>query len=1241
MAASTSAVAQRGLTPTRANTKELQRIATSAEKEYRANRAKALELAKARGWVIEKTYKDGTFISLQGIDATGLPIYYITYNNANAAATTQTDQLWAGGSLGLSLSGSGSSVANKLAVWDGGGVRVSHQELAGRVIQKDKPDEANEHATHVAGTMVAGGVSAAAKGMAFGYKSLLAYDFNGDEAEMAAAAKDLLVSNHSYGNIAGWRYNSDRKGTDEDPYWEWWGNTNISTSEDYNFGYYDQDAATWDEIAYNAPYYLIVKSAGNNRSENGPEVGKPYFQRNSNGKFTLVKERPASISSNDSYDVLPSSSNAKNILTVGAVYAINGGYNQAQDVRIAPFSSWGPTDDGRIKPDIVGNGIALLSTSSTNDRSYKVLSGTSMAAPNVSGTLLLLQEHFSNVNNGRFMRAATLKGLAIHTADEAGANAGPDYMYGWGLLNAARAATVISNTKGTHLLEEKVLAQAATQTLTVVASGNGPLKVTISWTDPKAEPIAIGASALNSRTPKLMNDLDVRVSGNGKNYLPWTLNPGEPAAAARVGDNVLDNVEQILIADAVPGQTYTITIKHKGTLIQGPQAYSLLVSGVGGTAACATAPTTNTGARISRLTLGGIAINQDGACTTYRNQTNTVFSFEPSQTKQLKLDLSSCGAAAAKIAKVFIDWNGNGAFTDAGETIASDVIAGDGTFTTNLTAPGFVQQGDKVRMRVVVQETTDAAAVTACSTTAKGETQDYLIQYNRPQQDLGVAAVTPVGASLCATGTQRVQVTLRNHGAAPQQNIPVTVNVLKNGVQLKTLSGTFAGTLAPYSQADLLLPEAFATEDGATYELVAQSNLGGDAVQSNNQRGYTFSIAGTAIAPVEAAAFRCGEGPNYTVSAQGQGTPFWYSSPTSTVPVAAGNQVQVPVSKVGTALYAAFGDFSATIGVPTKAAFPGGNYNQFSPSVLVNTKAPMVLEEARLYIGNSGKITFTVYDSNGAPVSSRTLNVTATASAPGPDVQPNDPADQGQVYYLGLQLPEAGDYSIAISYADGATIYRNNQGVTGYPFEVSNVFSITGNTATSESQSYYYYFYDLKVRALDCPSPRVAAVMKTGAPLEKPIVTRQGQELVSNEPVGNQWFLDGQPVAGATGQRFTPTFNGRYSLLVFRDGCISEMSMAYSYEKESAERGVGPELIVYPNPSADGKFEYTVETDALEAMSLTVIDLLGRQLYTATVSAVNGQYKGKFDISKDKDGLYIVRLQYGDQTYTRKVVVRR
>jgi hypothetical protein len=58
-----------------------------------------------------------------------------------------------------------------------------------------------------------------------------------------------------------------------------------------------------------------------------------------------------------------------------------------------------------------------------------------MAAPGAAGSLLLLQELSQKASPNKFIKAATVKGLAIHSANEAGANPGPDYKYGWGVLN--------------------------------------------------------------------------------------------------------------------------------------------------------------------------------------------------------------------------------------------------------------------------------------------------------------------------------------------------------------------------------------------------------------------------------------------------------------------------------------------------------------------------------------------------------------------------------------------------------------------------------------------------------------------------------------------------------------------------------------------------------------------------------------------------------------------------------------
>ena len=120
-----------------------------------------------------------------GVSRMGYPLYVTTNDNIISAATIGTNQLWPGGSTGLNLNGSTAALKGKIAIWDGGRVLATHQELAGRVLQKDNPSALSDHSTHVSGTMIAAGVNPVAKGMSFGAQQLLAYDFDNDVAKCA------------------------------------------------------------------------------------------------------------------------------------------------------------------------------------------------------------------------------------------------------------------------------------------------------------------------------------------------------------------------------------------------------------------------------------------------------------------------------------------------------------------------------------------------------------------------------------------------------------------------------------------------------------------------------------------------------------------------------------------------------------------------------------------------------------------------------------------------------------------------------------------------------------------------------------------------------------------------------------------------------------------------------------------------------------------------------------------------
>jgi len=179
-----------------------------------------------------------------------------------------------------------------------------------------------------------------------------------------------------------------------------------------------------------------------------------------------------------------------------------------------------------------------------------------------------------------------MRGIVIHTADQLGTNVGPSYTYGWGLLDAAAAANLITNNYASQSLafiKEVRLVSGDYIQFPVVLTNNKPFKATIAWTDPPGTPTAV---MLNPTNHMLVNDLDLRViSPTSVTNFPWILNRNAPANAATTGDNNVDNVEQvsipnggktwvevcistqarrIVLTNLVPGTTYAVRARAIG-----------------------------------------------------------------------------------------------------------------------------------------------------------------------------------------------------------------------------------------------------------------------------------------------------------------------------------------------------------------------------------------------------------------------------------------------------------------------------------------------------------------------------------------------------------------------------------------------------------------------------------------------------------------------------------------------------
>jgi hypothetical protein len=419
-------------------------------------------------------------------------------------------------------------------VWDGGPPNPEHPDLAGRLVYADTSGSAHcadcAHATHVActvagsgdGSLAAGGIARQWSGMAPA-SAVVAYDFFGDlAAEYRAAWRDrgVRVSNNS------WAYCVDPAQPDCEPC--------------AAFSSYHQDSRDFDAlVAREAPSLLLVFVAGNARNDGicGQETVPPYLNFHS----------------------LVPPSTAKNAITVGATDGAGA---------MSAFSSWGPAGDGRIKPDVVADGVSILSCADPGT-GYRTFSGTSMAAPAVTGAALLLRELLAREGDDE-PPASALKALLIHGARDLvsgpGYGPGPDAASGWGLVDATASAQAAS--EGGLALAGVGQDEVLTWDMEV-PKGTPALRVTLAWSDP--------AASLAAAT-QLVHDLDLTaVDPAGLAHHPWTLDPAAPSAPARrEAPNRCDNVERVDVEDPTPGR-WELRVRGAAVVL-GRQAAALVTS---------------------------------------------------------------------------------------------------------------------------------------------------------------------------------------------------------------------------------------------------------------------------------------------------------------------------------------------------------------------------------------------------------------------------------------------------------------------------------------------------------------------------------------------------------------------------------------------------------------------------------------------------------------------------------------
>ena len=596
-----------------------------------------------------------------------------------AADTVGVDELWpssglwtAGGSTipnipygssGLNLTGNN----QRIGMWEDwedaefnglvGGVEVAHPLLLaatsqGQLVRKmtqgeedtnydfvdDSPNVPDSnHATAVASAMSGIGLNATSGNFNFGQQArgpafnsiVYAHErlnFNFEFPPLADPLGQFRINlaNNSRGIATGWLPNATTGG------WTWWGPSQTSATEDWKFGAYsgfiagyDYFPSNLDTLANASPNTLLLFGSGNFRE------GGPGSAANAGtyaiGESGITDTAPRDYINGDAggYDTLAPSAAAKNILAVGSCTDVADGHlSTSPEPSISGFSSAGPTDDGRIKPEIVAPGEILISSTRAPQGSTLASlgqnvtfnqSGTSFSTPVVTGGLALslerrqqLQPLWASSGYPYPIQSSSLRALAVHTARDLGAP-GPDFRAGYGLFNALDATTLVDIDASTGttdgydgtkpFMKELLFISGAISQFTVEAESSAvPLKATIAWTDPTGTTQTTGV--VDQTTKRLRHDFDLRIYPPGTPAAelndpnssfaikPWILDPdltgktvAKRSAPATKGDDSTNNLEQVVIENPIAGGEYIVRVTHKGTLTTGSQWVSMSLSG--------------------------------------------------------------------------------------------------------------------------------------------------------------------------------------------------------------------------------------------------------------------------------------------------------------------------------------------------------------------------------------------------------------------------------------------------------------------------------------------------------------------------------------------------------------------------------------------------------------------------------------------------------------------------------------
>ncbi len=371
--------------------------------------------------------------------------------------------------------------------------------------------------------------------------------------------------------------------------------------------------------------------------------------------------------------------------------------------------------------------------------------------------------------------------------------------------------------------------------------------------------------------------------------------------------------------------------------------------------------------------------------------------------------------------------------------------------------------------------------------------------------------------------------------------------------------------------------------------------------------------------PIVQSASAVGCGPeSLTLTASASGTINWYNAASGGNLINTGISYTTPLLSNATTYYVEndAGGVTQYVGALNNSIGSGGYYASTGYHYLMFT-ASVAFKLVSVWVdaNTAGSRTVELRDGSGTVLQSAIINI---------------PMGQSRII-LNFNVAVGTDLQLGID--GGNDLFRNSSGAS-YPYSLSGVVSITGNSAGDPG--YYYYFYDWEI-SQPCTSNRVAVSANINPVLPAPVITLSGDTLYSSASTGNQWYsVSSGLITGANGTYYLPLQNGSFYVVV-NDGnvCSPDTSNVLSLNYIGIVENSKGSIRIFPNPN-NGTFTVDLSIFNNTTVALEIYDLFGKLLF----SELTQEKSVKINIMNFDNAIYFMKISGDNNTITQKIIIR-